>query len=161
MNETLEDTVKITTPTDREIRFEREFDAPLDKVWRALSEPELVAQWWGRGRPMTVERMEFQRGGYWRYVMPGSKGESQAFGGRYREIVPMQRIVNTFEWDGMPGHVGIDTTVLTDLGGGRTRLVVTSLFHTTEERDGIMSTGMEEGAAESYVALDRLLASLA
>lgn len=160
MNMTAE-RARITTPGDREIRFEREFDAPLDKVWQAFADPVLVAQWWGRGRPMVVERMEFRRGGYWRYTMPGSKGESQSFGGRYREIVPRQRIVNTFEWDGMPGYVGIETAEFTDLGGGRTRLVATSLFHTTEERDNVMKSGMEQGANDSYAALDRLLERMA
>jgi uncharacterized protein YndB with AHSA1/START domain len=68
--------------------------------------------------------------------------------------------VQTFEWDGMPGHVAIETLVLEDLGDGRTRVVNTSLFHTREERDGMLSSGMEEGLNQSYAALDRLLARL-
>jgi uncharacterized protein YndB with AHSA1/START domain len=108
-------TTRITTPSAREIRIERIFDAPRERVWRG-------------------------------------------FEGRYREVSPPERLVWTFEWDGMPGHVAVDTVVLEDLGDGRTRLVSTSLFFTTEERDGALGSGMEEGLEDSYAALDRLLA---
>ena len=80
--------------------------------------------------------------------------------GRYREVTPPERIVQTFEWDGMPGHVAVETMVLEDLGDGRTRIVTTSLFHTRDERDGMLQSGMEEGLNDSYPALDRVLASL-
>ena len=69
--------------------------------------------------------------------------------------------MQTFEWDGMPGYVIVNTAEFEDLGAGRTKVVVTSLFHTTEERDGMLSSGMEGGLSQSYVALDRLLAELA
>jgi len=150
----------VTTPADREIRTERIFDAPLDLVWRACTEPELVAQWWGRGNKLVIERMEVERGGYWRYVEHAPDGVT-GFEGRYREVVPRERIVQTFGWDGMPGHVAIDTLTFEDLGDGRTRLVTTALFHTSEERDGMLSSGMEGGMNQSYAALDRLLAELA
>ena len=83
------------------------------------------------------------------------------FEGRFREVTPPERVVQTFEWDGMPGYVVIETVVLEDLGDGRTRVVNTSLFHTREERDGMLSSGMEQGLNQSYAALDRLLATLA
>jgi len=148
--------VSITVPAERQIRIERIFDAPRDQVWRALTEPDLIAQWWGRGRKMVVERMEVKRGGHWRFVVDGKSG-TQGFEGRYREVTPPSRIVWTFEWDGMPGHVAVDTIELVDLGDGRTRLINTSLFFTDEERDGAMNSGMSEGVIESYVALDGLL----
>jgi uncharacterized protein YndB with AHSA1/START domain len=66
--------------------------------------------------------------------------------------------VQTFEWDGMPGHVVIETVTLEDTGDGKTRVVNVSLFHTTEERDGMLHSGMEQGLNQSYAALDRLLA---
>ena len=69
--------------------------------------------------------------------------------------------MQTFEWDGMPGYVAINASTFEDLGDGRTRLVTTSLFHTSEERDGMMSSGMEGGLNQSYAALDRVLAELA
>ena len=147
-----------TLPSDREIRLERIFGAPRGKVWKAVTTPELLAQWWGRGNTLVIERFEFQRGGRWRFVEHGPDGV-HGFEGRFREIAPIERIVQTFEWDGMPGHVIVETMTLEDLGD-RTRLVSTSLFHTAEERDGMLHAGMEGGANESYAALDRVLATL-
>jgi uncharacterized protein YndB with AHSA1/START domain len=149
----------LTTPSDREVRVERVFDAPRELVWRAFTEPELVAQWWGRGNKLEIERMEVERGGHWRFVEHSPQGQ-HGFEGRYREVSPQERLVWTFEWDGMPGHVAVDTTELEDLGDGRTKVVTTSLFHTTDERDGMLSSGMQTGLDQSYAALDRLLAKL-
>jgi uncharacterized protein YndB with AHSA1/START domain len=149
----------VSMPNDREIRIERVFNAPRDRVWRAFADPALLAQWWGRGHKLVIERMELERGGHWRFVEHGPDGIS-GFEGRYREVTPPERIVQTFEWDGMPGYVIIETSILEDLGDGRTRVVSTSLFHTTEERDGMVNAGMEEGMNESYAALDALLARM-
>jgi uncharacterized protein YndB with AHSA1/START domain len=148
----------ITTPSDREVRIERIFDAPRDLVWRAFTDPALVAQWWGRGNKLVIERMEVERGGHWRYVEHTDHGVF-GFEGRYREVTPPERIVRTFEWDGMPGHVAVETAIFEDLGDGRTKLVSVSIFHTTQDRDGMLQSGMEGGLNESYAALDRLLAS--
>jgi uncharacterized protein YndB with AHSA1/START domain len=150
---------KLTTPSDREIRVERIFDAPRDRVWRAYTDPKLVARWWGRGNKLVIERMEVERGGHWRFVEHGPDGQ-HGFEGRFREVTPPERIVQTFEWDGMPGYVCVNTATFEDLGDGRTKVVATSLFHTTEERDGMLHSGMEGGLDESYAALDRLLAQL-
>ena len=148
----------VTAPTDRSIHIERIFNATRDRVWEAMTKPELVAQWWGRGNKLDVERMELHRGGHWRFVEHSDHG-THGFEGRYREVTPPERIVMTFEWDGMPGYVAIETVTLVDLGDGRTRIVTDSLFHTTEERDGMMSSGMEGGLNQSYEALDRVLAA--
>ena len=103
--------------------------------------------------------MEVERGGHWRFVEHGPKA-CNGFEGRFREVTPPERMVQTFEWDGMPGHVIVETMTLEDLGDGRTKVVTVSLFHTTEERDGMLQSGMEEGMNESYAALDKVLASL-
>ena len=149
----------VTTPSERELNTERVFDAPREKVWRAYSEPALLAQWWGRGNKLVIEKFEFERGGHWRFV-EHANGEQYGFEGRFREVTPIERMVMSFEWDGMPAHVIIETVELHDLGDGRTRVVTNSLFHTKEERDGMMAAGMEGGLNESYAALDRLLAAL-
>lgn len=149
----------LTTPSEREIRVERVFDAPRDRVWQAFTDPKLVAQWWGRGNQLVIERMEVERGGHWRFVEHGPEGV-HGFEGRYREVTPPTRLVQTFEWDGMPGYVVVETVTLEEAGNGRTKVVNTSLFHTTEERDGMLSAGMETGLNESYAALDRLLATM-
>jgi uncharacterized protein YndB with AHSA1/START domain len=150
---------KVASIGEREVSIERIFDAPRDKVWRAMTEPKLIAQWWGRGNKLVIERMDVERGGHWRYVEHGPEGVN-GFEGRYREVAPPERLVQTFEWDGMPGHVVVETATFEDLGDGRTKVVNTSLFHTTEERDGMLSSGMEQGLNESYAALDDLLSRL-
>ena len=152
-------TATVTTPVDREIHIERTFDAPRERVWRAMTDPKLLAEWWGRGNKLTIERLEVERGGHWRFVEHSPHGV-HGFEGRFREVTPPERLVMTFEWDGMPGHVAINSMTLIDLGGGKTKLVTTSQFHTQEERDGMLKSGMETGMSQSYSALDKVLASL-
>ncbi|HEX6132622.1 MAG TPA: SRPBCC family protein [Longimicrobiales bacterium] len=149
----------VTMPTDREIRSERVFDAARDRVWRAYTEPELLAQWWGRGNKLVIERFELERGGHWRFVEHSDHGE-HGFEGRFREVSPQDRLVYTFEWDGMPGYVVLETAEFEPIDGDRTKVVATALFFSTEERDGMVASGMEQGMNESYAALDRLLASM-
>lgn len=156
-----EPTVKatVTTPTDREIRIERVFNASRDRVWQAMTDPELVAEWWGRGNKLVIEKLEVKRGGHWRFVEHSAEGV-HGFEGRFREVTPPERVVQTFEWDGMPGYVIINTMTLEDLGDDRTRMVTKSQFYSTEERDGMLQSGMEGGMNQSYEALDRLLAKM-
>ena len=149
----------LSTPSDREIRIERVFDAPRDLVWRAFTDPKLVAQWWGRGNTLVVERLEVERGGHWRFVEHAPDGV-HGFEGRFREVTPPERLSMTFEWDGMPGYVIIENLELEEQGKNRTRVVNVSRFYSTEERDGMLASGMEEGLNQSYAALDRLLATL-
>ena len=149
----------LTMPTERSIEVERTFDAPRDRVWRAVTEPELLAKWWGRGNRLTVETYEFEKGGHWRFVEHSDHGDF-GFEGRFREITPQSRISLTFEFDGMPGYPVIQTMELRDAPSGKTKLVSKSVFFTREERDGMVSAGMEGGMAESYAALDRLLPTL-
>ena len=151
-------TAKVSTPSDREIRIERIFNASRERLWKALTDPAQVAEWWGRGNKLVIEKMELQRGGHWRFVEHSADGQTHGFEGRYREVTPPERVVQTFEWDGMPGHVAVETMTLEDLGDGRTKLVTVALYHTVEDRDGMLHSGMEGGVNESYAALDRLLA---
>lgn len=146
----------VTTPGEREIRIERVFNAPREVVWRAMTEPKLVAEWWGRGNKLDVERLEVAKGGHWRYV-EHHDGGSDGFEGRFAEVVRPERMVQTFEWDGMPGYPCRNTATFEDLGDGRTRFVATSLFFTTEERDGMIQSGMEQGMNQSYAHLDTVL----
>ena len=150
----------LTTPTDREIRVERIFNAKRERVWQAMNDPALIAQWFGRGNKLVVEKHEPVRGGRWRYVEHSDHGV-HGFEGRFREVTAPERVVRTFEWDDMPGHVIVETATLEDLGDGRTKLVVVSLFHTTRERDGMLGSGMEGGMNDAYAALDRVLAAMA
>jgi uncharacterized protein YndB with AHSA1/START domain len=148
----------VTTPTDREIHIERVFDAPRDRVFAAYTDPELIPHWWGpRDTTTVVDEMDVRTGGSWRFISHDSDGSETAFRGTYREVVAPERIVQTFEWEGMPGHVSVDTATFEDLGD-RTKVTTTSIFHTTEERDGMLGSGMERGMNETYARLDELLA---
>jgi uncharacterized protein YndB with AHSA1/START domain len=148
----------VTTPTDREIRVERVFDAPRERVFATMTDPELIPEWWGpHGVTTVVDRMDVRPGGSWRFVMRNSDGSESGFRGTDREIVPPELIVQTFEWEGMPGHVSVETARFEELDG-RTKMTVTSIFHTTEERDGMVASGMERGLNETYARLDEVLA---
>jgi uncharacterized protein YndB with AHSA1/START domain len=151
----------ITTPGEREIHIERVFDAPRDRVYAVYTDPALIGEWWGpHGSTAIVDRMDVRPGGGWRFVSRDPDGTETAFRGTYREVSPPERIVQTFEWEGMPGYVSVETATFEDLGD-RTRVVTTSAFHTTEERDGMLDSGMEGGLNETYERLDALLARLA
>ncbi len=159
--QTMTATTTVTTPTDREIVSERVFDAPRERVFEAYTDPELIPEWWGpRDAPVAVDQMDVRPGGAWRFVHRGRDGEEVGFRGTYREVTPPERIVQTFEWEGMPGHVVVETATFEDLGG-RTKVTATSLFHTTEERDGMLDSGMERGLTETHDRLDELLAKTA
>jgi uncharacterized protein YndB with AHSA1/START domain len=152
-------TTTVTTPSDREIVSERVFDAPRERVFAAYTDPKLIPEWWGPRRMTTVvDQMDVKPGGTWRFVAHDPDGPEQGFRGAYREVAPPERIVQTFEWEGMPGHVIVEHAAFEELGG-RTRVTVTSLFHTTEERDGMLASGMERGLSESHDRLDELLAA--
>ena len=97
---------KVTTPTDREIRTERVFDAPRERVWRAFTDPKLVAQWWGRATSSSSSGWKPNVDGAGRYVEHSPDG-LHGFEGRFREVTAPVRLVQTFEWEGMPGHVAV------------------------------------------------------
>jgi uncharacterized protein YndB with AHSA1/START domain len=145
----------VSKPTDREIRIERTFHAPREKVWRAMTEPKLLAQWWGRGNPLDIPTYEFTKGGHYRFVEHAG-GETHGFEGRFGDIEAPQRSVQTFEWDGMPAHP-IRLTINLEDDGDRTHMVENMIFYSTEERDGMLMSGMEGGMNESLAALDKLL----
>jgi uncharacterized protein YndB with AHSA1/START domain len=150
--------LRVESQGEREIVTERVFDAPRERVFQAFVDPELVPRWWGRRvDTTTVDKMDVRPGGDWRFVTDGPDG-SNAFRGTYRAIEPPERIEQTFEWEGMPGHIVIETATFENLGDGRTKVSTHSRFDTTEERDGMLNSGMEIGAGESYEKLDELLA---
>ena len=151
-------TATITTPTDREIHTERVFDAPRERVFAVYTDPELIPEWWGpRGTTAVVDQMDVRTGGTWRFVVRNSDGSETAFRGGYREVTPPERMVQTFEWEGMPGYVSVETATFEDLGD-RTRVTTDCLFHTTEDRDGMLGSDMEVGMNETFQRLDELLA---
>jgi uncharacterized protein YndB with AHSA1/START domain len=147
----------LTLPTDREIVMERTFDAPRARVFEVYTDPKLIPLWWGPRRyTTTVDKMDVRAGGVWRYISRGADGTEYAFNGVYREIRRPERLVSTFEFEGMPGHIVVDTATFEERGG-KTKVTVTSRFESVEDRDGMLKTGMEEGAAETWDRLAELL----
>ena len=148
----------LTLPSDREIVMSRVFDAPRELVFKAHTDPNLISQWWGlRSSTTIVDKMEVRPGGVWRYVQRDTNGNEYGFNGVYQEIVPPERIVWTFEFEGMPGHVVVESMTLEE-HNGKTTLTTRSRFDSVEDRDGMLNSGMEEGANESWDRLAELLA---
>jgi uncharacterized protein YndB with AHSA1/START domain len=153
MGESGSNKLMVTTPSDREIVMTRVFDAPRDLVFEAHSSCEHMSRWWGPRRYEVAScEIDFRPGGAWRMVHRGGDGTEHGFHGEFREIVRPERIVWTFEYEGMPGHVSVDTLTLEEQDG-KTTLTATSVFDSVEDRDGMLQSGMEEGAAETW---DRL-----
>jgi uncharacterized protein YndB with AHSA1/START domain len=148
----------LATASDREIVMERVFAAPREHVFQAYTDPKAIPRWWGpRGTQTIVDRLEVRPGGAWRFVQRMPDGSETGFHGVIREIVAPQRIVQTFEWEGMPGHVVVDTVMFEGRPDGTTKVIVRSRFDTKEDRDGMLQSGMEAGARESYDRLEELL----
>jgi uncharacterized protein YndB with AHSA1/START domain len=149
---------QVTTPSDREIRLTRLFDAPRHLVFEGLTKPEHVKQWWGRlgeGYSVPVCEIDLRVGGSWRFVNRHPKGEA-AFHGEYREIIPPSRLVFTEIFEVFPDGVSVVTTDLTE-EGSMTRLTATVQYESLEVRDMVIKSGMARGAGISYDRLEDLL----
>jgi uncharacterized protein YndB with AHSA1/START domain len=148
----------IAEPGSTRIVMTREFDAPRELVFRAHMEPELLVQWLGPRRfKMTIDRYDVRDGGTWRYVHSDDDGNAFGFHGVFHGTPSVDGAVQTFEFEGAPGHVSLDTATFEDLGG-RTRVHVNSVFQSVEDRDAMLEHGMEGGVNEGYERLDALLA---
>jgi uncharacterized protein YndB with AHSA1/START domain len=146
--------------SDTELQITREFDAPREIVFRALTDPTLLPKWWGPRRYKTVvDTMDARPGGKWRMRNIAADGGEHAFRGEFREVKAPERIVWTFEYEPLAGHVSVETLTLTERDG-RTLLTVHDAFSSKEDLDGMLQSGMESGAAESYDRLAELLAEL-
>ena len=152
--------MKVTVLSDTELQITREFDAPREIVFKAMTDPALVARWWGPRRYKTVvDTMDVRPGGKWRMRNIAADGGEHAFRGEYREVTPPERVVWTFEYEPLAGHISVETMTLTERDG-RTLLTVHDVFSSKEDLDGMLQSGMESGASESYDRLEELLAEL-
>ncbi len=149
----------IAEPGKQEVTISREFNAPRELIFKALTDPALVPRWWGLNDSLTVDKMDVRMGGMWRFVERGDDGTEYAFRGVYHQVSAPERLVYTFEWEGMPGHILLETITLTERDG-KTLATDSSVFQTVEDRDGMLQYGMEEGAAKSWDRLEALLATL-
>jgi len=152
---------KITAePGKQEIIIEREFDAPRELVFKAFTDPKLYAQWLGpRGFSMKLETFEPRDGGTWLYIQKDQNGNEYAFHGVNHEVTAPERIISTFEFEGLPekGHVIPQTARFAAMPGNRTKLTSQSVFQSVADRDGMLQSGMEMGVNDSYDRLDELL----
>jgi uncharacterized protein YndB with AHSA1/START domain len=157
---TAKTTTLIAEPGKQEILITREFDAPRDLVFKACTDPKLIPQWWGpRYLSTEVDKMDVRPGGQWRFINRDAEGNEYAFHGVYHEVLAPERIIDTFEFEGLPetGHVALETMKLEELPGGRTRLTTQSVFQSVADRDGTLQGGMEEGVNDTYDRLAELL----
>ena len=143
-----------------QVRTERELDAPVDLVYRAFTEPELLAQWLGpRKYRMTVERFEPRDGGTYRYIHSDEAGNAFGFHGVFHGDPSPKGIVQTFEFEGAPGHVSLDTVTFEE-HDGTTTVRTNSLFQSVEARDAMVNSGMGDGMSQGYERLDELVEKL-
>jgi uncharacterized protein YndB with AHSA1/START domain len=155
------DSFKVTTPSEREIRMTRLFDAPRQLVFEAMTRPEHVKEWWGRlgdGYSVPICEIDLRPGGKWRFVNRHPRGEA-AFHGEYREIAPPGRVVFTEIFEEFPDAVSVVTAELVE-EGGKTRLTATVRYPSAEVRDMVLASGMSRGAGISYDRLEDLVATL-
>src|ERR1700730_2048761 len=150
----------LAEPGKQEMLITREFDAPRELVFKACMDPKLISQWWGpRNLSTLVDKMDVRPGGEWRFINRDAQGQEYGFHGVYHDIQAPERIIDTFEFEGLPetGHVAMETMKFEELPGGRTRLTLQSVFQSVADRDGALQSGMEEGLKDTYDRLAELL----
>ncbi|MEP7255967.1 MAG: SRPBCC family protein [Ferruginibacter sp.] len=155
--------IKITAEKDKqEVFITREFDYPRELVFKAHADPDLLIQWLGPdSRIIKIEKYDSRTGGSYRYFVCNQAGKPvAAFNGVIHEVTFPERIMQTFEFEGLPerGHVSLDTMLFEELPGNRTKLIIHSVFRSIEDKEGMMQSGVESGVNEGYVKLDNLLA---
>ena len=153
-------TTIIAEPGKQELFIIREFDAPRELVFKAFTDPKLLEKWLGpKDLTMNVDKMEVRAGGTYRYTHSDAKGNVYGFKGVIHEIEKPERVIQTFEFEGLPekGHVTLDTARFEELPGNRTKVVAQSVFQSVADRDGMIKAGMERGVLDSHERLDALL----
>ncbi len=150
----------IVEPGRQDIVLKRTFDAPRDVVFKAITDPALIPQWWGPRRYETiVDEMDARPGGRWRYINRAPDGGEHAFHGVYHDLNAPESITQTWEYEGFPGHVSLETLTLEEIDG-KTVMTALATYQSIEDRDGMAQSGMEEGAVEMYERLDEVLEGL-
>lgn len=152
-------TIVKAEPNSLEVTMSREFDASPEKVFRAYTDPEILLQWWGpRHTKMKIEKFEAYDGGSYRYLHILPNGYEAGFHGVFHEVTSPVRIIQTFEFEGLPerGHACLETIKFEALPGNRTRVTYQDIFQAVEDRQGAMDAGMTKGVFEMHERLDEL-----
>ena len=148
----------VAEPGRQEVVVTRLFDVPREKLFQAMNDPQLIPQWWGPADlTTTVERYDAKAKGSWRFIQQDAAGEKYGFHGVFHAFEAPERMVMTFEYEGVPGHVSMQTITLEDVDG-KTLLREHTVFQSVEDRDGMVQTGMEVGINASMQRLDAMLA---
>jgi uncharacterized protein YndB with AHSA1/START domain len=161
---TKNETKIIAEPGKQDVYIIREFDAPCELVFKAHADPKYITQWLGpRDRVMKIDYYDSKSGGAYRYTIEDKMGkELAAFNGAIHEVTAPERIIQTFEFEGLPqrGHVTLDCMTFEKLPGNRTKVTTHSVCRTQGDRDAMMQSGMEKGVNEGYEKLDELLTNM-
>jgi uncharacterized protein YndB with AHSA1/START domain len=153
-------TVITAEPGKQELFITREFDAPRELVFKAHTDPDIYVRWLGpRDLTMNLETFEPVSGGRWRFIQKDKEGNEFGFHGVNHDVTTPERIIGTFEFEGLPesGHVILETTKFESLPGGRTRVTTHSVYQSVEDRDGMVASGMESGVVDGFERLDEIL----
>ncbi len=147
----------IVEPGKQTVVIKRLFDAPRERVFKFVGSSKLLPRWWGPHELTTkVERMDFKRGGSWRFIQRDKEGKEYAFHGVYHDVVAPERYIDTFEYEGMPGHVSLEVVTFKDVDG-KTEMTTLVVFESVEDRDGMVASGMERGVRDSTDRFAELL----
>ena len=147
-------------PGKQELFITREFEAPRELVFKAFGDPDLLMQWMGpRDMTMEIEKLDNRTGGSYRFIHSDSKGNKFGFNGVVHEVAKPERMIRTFEFEGLPerGHVSLEIATFESLDSKRSKVTVQSVFRSVEDRDGMVRSGMEEGVVDSHNRLDELI----
>ena len=151
------ETTIIAEPGKQELFIIREFDAPRELVFKATTDPKLIVQWLGpRDLAMKIDKYQAKTGGSYRYIHSDGKGNEYAFNGVFHNVTAPESVIQTFEFECMPGHTTLETAKYEELPNGRTKLTVHSVFQSVADRDGMVQSGMERGVVDSHERLDEI-----
>jgi uncharacterized protein YndB with AHSA1/START domain len=150
----------VAEPGKHDIVMLRELNAPRELVFKAMTDPTLVPRWWGPKNYTTlVDKMDVRTGGIWRYIQHNGIGDEFIFSGVYHEITSPERLVYTFEYEGTPGHVSLETVTLAERDG-KTLVTDSLVFQSVADRDAMLQAGMESGATDSWDRIEELIKSM-
>jgi len=147
----------VAEPGKQEFHYTRSINAPRGVVFKVYTDPNHISEWWGpRDLKTQVEVMEVRPGGRWHYIQRDRQGQEFGFNGVYHLVIPNEKIINTFEYEGWPGHVSLETIRFEEVDG-KTTIYGQSVFQSVEDRDGMVSTGAESGMTDLFDRLEELL----
>ena len=160
MTTTSPDTQFVAAPGSHEATTTAVIDAPREAVFRCFVEPDLLMRWWAPPKyEVKIEEFDPTPGGRWRFIVGPDTDESAAFKGVCHDIVENERICQTFEWEGLPGHVSLQTATFEDADGG-TKVTEQMVFQSVADRDGMAESGMKDHAPVGMAQLQEVAKSL-